>query len=160
MKTPWLQGGGSQTDTLAGEIVEFADGLSSFRISAHRDFIQNMKNSFIFCINARQNVRIQVLSTDITCTARGDHRSFVIGIVDGFRRKVHACKAGNTMDAFLSVEMLKTDMDSCRNPAIFNSDQGWLFASAGTQGPWHSDRHGRARTLFGFWKDGAFQTGF
>lgn len=95
----------------------------------------------------------QEWNTDITYTAVARHRAFVIGIVDWFSRKVLAYNVVNTMDAFHCVETLKTAMDFYGKPEIFNSDQGSQFISsefvAELRGPWYSDQHGRAGTVFG-----------
>ena len=89
-----------------------------------------MRNSRIFCTNARLSVRIKCGARTSPTRRVVGHRAFMIGIVDWFSRKVLAYNVVNTMDAFHCVETLKTAMDFYGKPEIFNSDQGSQFTSS------------------------------
>lgn len=71
----------------------------------------------------------QVWATDITYTAAGGHRAFVIAIIDLFSRKVLAYNVVNTMDTVHCVETLELALSKYGRPEIFNSDQGSQFTS-------------------------------
>ena len=132
-------------------MLESADGLSASAFNTSEPHPEQEKFPYLLrkCKIKRPN---QVWSTGIIYTAVVC-RAFVIGIVDWFSRKVLAYNVVNTMDAFHCVETLKTAMDFYGKPEIFNSDQGSQFISsefvAELRGPWYSDQHGRAGTVFG-----------
>ena len=71
----------------------------------------------------------QVWATDITYTAVGGHRAFVIAILDLYSRKVLAYNVVNTMDVEHCIETLEMALDKYGSPEIFNSDQGSQFTS-------------------------------
>ena len=71
----------------------------------------------------------QVWTTDITYTAVGGGRAFVIAIIDLFSRKVLAYNVVNTMDAKHCIETLEAALRRHGKPEIFNSDQGSQFTS-------------------------------
>lgn len=80
-----------------------------------------------------RNVQItrpnQVWATDITYTAVGGGRAFVIAIIDLYSRKVLAYNVVNTMDAAYCIDTLELAMQRYGRPEIFNSDQGSQFTS-------------------------------
>ena len=75
----------------------------------------------------------QVWGSDITYTAVGGHRAYVVSIKDLHSRKVLAWRVSNTMDASFCVEALETALDRYGPPEIFHSDQGSQFTSKAFQ---------------------------
>ena len=71
----------------------------------------------------------QVWATDITYTAVGGGRAFVIAIMDLYSRKVLAYNVVNTMDAEHCIDTLTMALRRYGRPEIFNSDQGSQFTS-------------------------------
>jgi len=72
----------------------------------------------------------QVWATDITYTAVGGNRAYVIAIIDLYSRKILAYNVVNTMDAIHCVETLEMAVRRYGVPEIFNSDQGSQFTSS------------------------------
>lgn len=71
----------------------------------------------------------QVWVTDITYTAVGGGRAFVIAVIDLYSRKVMAYSVVNTMDKEHCIETLSMALRNYGSPEIFNSDQGSQFTS-------------------------------
>ena len=72
----------------------------------------------------------QVGATDLTYTAVGGGRAFVIAIIDLFSRKILAYNVVNTMDAEHCIDTLQMALRRYGRPEIFNSDQGSQFTSS------------------------------
>jgi putative transposase len=71
----------------------------------------------------------QAWGADITYTAAGGQRAYVVSIKDLYSRKVLAWRVSNTMDASFCVEALEDALSRCGRPEIFHSDQGSQFTS-------------------------------
>lgn len=71
----------------------------------------------------------QVWVTDITYTAVGGGRAFVIAVIDLYSRKVMSYCVVNTMDKEHCIETLSMALHNYGRPEIFNSDQGSQFTS-------------------------------
>jgi len=83
--------------------------------------------------NLLQDLRLersnQAWGSDITYTAAGGQRAYVVSIKDLYSRKVLAWRVSNTMDASFCVEALEEALRRYGRPGIFHSDQGSQFTS-------------------------------
>jgi putative transposase len=71
----------------------------------------------------------QAWVSDITYTAVGGARAYVVAISDVFSRKVLSWRTSNTMDASFCLEALEEAIIRHGVPEIFNTDQGSQFTS-------------------------------
>ncbi len=71
----------------------------------------------------------QAWGADITYTAAGGQRAYVVSIKDLYSRKVLAWRVSNTMDASFCIEALEEALGRYGRPEIFHSDQGSQFTS-------------------------------
>jgi putative transposase len=92
------------------------------RRSAHRTYPYPLREMTI----DRPN---QVRCTDITCILMRRDFLYLVAVMDWSTRKVLSWLLSNTMEVNFCIEALEEAIDVFGRPAVFDSDQGSLFAS-------------------------------
>ena len=98
------------------------------------------------CCAAWRSSGQRVWCADITYIPMAKGFVYLVAVMDWFSRRVLSWRLSITMEADFCVEALQEAISSHGPPAIFNTDQGVQFTSAGfleeLEGCEHPDQHG------------------